>query len=115
MMLHRDDFHVALFAGVLRREILRVQVARDGLGLQFVQVGKVGEHLLKRSVSRDRLQVPDVLADEDLVADRSGHCILLVRTNGDHVGSGVVDHYRQWRETAGATQHEFSPSHYAHY
>ena len=56
-----------------------------------------------------------MLADENLISHRSCNRILLVRSDSDHVSSGVVHHHWQGRKTTRAAEHKLAPGHDAHY
>src|SRR5690348_12877158 len=56
-------------------EVIRVQIGGDDLRPGFVKFLEIGDDPPKGSVRRLRLQIADMLTDEDLTADRKRHDI----------------------------------------
>src|SRR6516162_4647203 len=68
VMLYRNHLYITLSVRVLGGEVIRMLVARYRRRTEFVKPGEILEHLLEGRICGKSLQVPDVLADEDLIA-----------------------------------------------
>ena len=72
------------FVRKLCREIIRMQIGGDDLRFGVVKFFKIGDDAAEGGVGRLRFQIADVLADENLVADRKGHGVFQMRAHGQN-------------------------------
>ena len=66
---------------VPRRDVIRVEIAGDCLGLQVVERREVSHHSPEGAERLGGLQVPYVLAEKDIMACRHGYHILEMRAD----------------------------------
>ena len=67
-----------------RRAIIRVQVGGDDLRPDLVKFFKIGNDAAEGGMCLLRFQITNVLAEENLVADREGNGIFQMRANGQN-------------------------------
>ena len=68
----------------LRREIIRVQIGGDDLRLGLVKIFEIGDDTAEGGVRLLRFQIANVLADENLVADRQRNGVFQMSANGQN-------------------------------
>ena len=68
----------------LRREIIRVQIGGDHFRLRVVKPRQIGGDAAERLIRLLRFQIADVLADENIFADRQRHGIFQMRADGEN-------------------------------
>ena len=67
------------------REIIRVQIGGDDLRFGLVKFFKIGNDAAEGGMGLLGFQIADVLADENLVADRERDGVFQMRANGQNI------------------------------
>ena len=88
-----------------------MQIVRDGHRRGLVHLQEVGDDAFERSHRLRRLQVADVLADEDLPAHAQRHGVFQVRAYGQDCRDFIAQKHRERRIAARPAQ---QPGHAAH-
>ncbi len=84
MVLHGHGRHVEIDRE-LRRQILRVEVVRDHVGNDTVEVTEMIDRLNEGAVGREVLEVADVMARDHETATRHRDGVLELRTEREHL------------------------------
>ena len=96
------------------RGVARVQVASHPRRREFVEALERGDDRTEGRTRALGFQIADVLAEEDLRADRRGDGVLLLRAHGQH-GRKLARHRDgQGREATRAPEHELAAGNLAH-
>jgi len=77
-----------------------MEVAGDQLGLEAVKPAEIVDGALEGAARLERVQVADVLADDDLTAARDGDGVLEMAAHGEHGGQFPAHADRQRRVAA---------------
>ena len=68
----------------LGRKIIRMQVGGDDLRFRFVKPLEIGDDAAERGMGLLRFQIADVLAEENLIADRERDSVFQMRADGQN-------------------------------
>jgi hypothetical protein len=80
-MLDRNNFSLSgILSRELRREIFGMEIAGDDLGLRIVKSREIGGGILERAKSLLRLEIADMLTNENVFANTERDRVLQMRT-----------------------------------
>ena len=94
VVLHPLDREAGAF-GVAGRQVVGVGVTRHGSGLVLVDALQVADHLVECFERLRCLEIADVLAHEDVAADRNGDCVLEMGAHREHRRGFVLHPHRE--------------------
>src|SRR5208283_1608465 len=83
----------------MRRGIVGMEIAGNGLGLETVEAAEIGNGALEGAASLERIEVADVLAEKNVLADGNGDGVLQMAADGEH-GRQAVAHANAERGVA---------------
>src|SRR5579871_988915 len=70
----------------LRGGIIRMEIAGDRLRLEAIESAEIGDGALERSARLERIEIADMLAEEDVLADGDRHCVLQMPADREYRG-----------------------------
>src|ERR1700756_4946361 len=86
------------------RGVVGMEIAGHELGLETVEAAQIVDRFLEGSAGFQGLEIPNVLAEENVLADADSNRVLEMAADGQHWRHGARDANTQGRIAAGAPQ-----------